>query len=80
MSAAHHEDLISRQVTYMQIAIFYYSGPFLQARDDDSGSMCALLLEPTGQNANEYKRIGFAEIPIDIGTGEGWEDKTITII
>jgi hypothetical protein len=80
MSTARHEELISRQVIYMQIATFHFNKCPLNLTCDSVASVCALLLEPTGQNADEYRRVGFAEIPTEISTGEGWEEKTITVI
>lgn len=38
------------------------------------------MLEPTGRQLNEYRRIGIAEIPEDDNMAEGWSIKTVTVV
>jgi hypothetical protein len=43
-------------------------------------SVYALLLEPTGQNADEYRRVGIADISRNYRIYDGWEVQTVTIV
>lgn len=40
----------------------------------------ALMLEPSGQEPEEYRRISITEIPKEDGMAEGWELKTMKIV
>lgn len=47
--------------------------------DEPSGTIYALLLEPTGVTRT-YRRIGVAQIPEDDSMAEGWKSSELTII
>jgi hypothetical protein len=77
-----HSRLIQRKVICLQIAKFGYNrspGYFIET-DEEMATVFALILEPTGQGADEYKRVGSAEIPEENGMAEGWDRRVVTII
>jgi hypothetical protein len=39
-----------------------------------------LILQPTDENVDEYRRIGLAEVPVDDDKADGWDTKIVTIV
>lgn len=74
--AEAHEDMLQRQVICMQIGRFGHYDVYRKF----SVTVYALMLDPTGQEPEEYRRIGIAEIPEEDRMAEGWELKTVKIV
>lgn len=76
-----HADLVRRNVVCLLIAKFGHYRD-LEAVETDGkllATFFALMLEPTGREGHEYRRIGMAEIPED-GLVEGWDERVVTIV
>lgn len=73
-----HSELVRQNVICMQIAKFEHREPWFDR--EGFATVYALILEPTGRRADEYKRVGIAEIPEDDGMADGWDTRVIDVV
>ena len=76
-----HSGLIQRKAICLQIAKFGHGAlPHFIKTDEEIATVFGLILEPTGDGEDEYKRIGIIEIPEENGLAEGWDRRVVTIV
>ncbi|KAH6677337.1 heterokaryon incompatibility protein-domain-containing protein [Halenospora varia] len=69
-----HRLLVKKHVICMQIAKFYDKTALSKERKKGRSILFGLLLEATGVEDSQYRRIGIAEIPEEEGFAERWEE------
>jgi hypothetical protein len=62
----------------MQIAKFKHPADWFTR--ENVTTVYGLLLEPTNRTADEYRRIGIAEIPQKYGMADVWDSKVVGIV
>jgi hypothetical protein len=70
--------MVVKDVICLQIAKFshdHYSG-----MEVGHATVFGLMLEPTGNQPECYRRIGIVEIPEEDGMAIGWDTKIATIV
>lgn len=64
----------------MQIAKFYDKTALSKERKKGRSILFGLLLEATGVEESQYRRIGIAEIPEEEGFAERWEEMDVSLV
>ncbi|KAH6701271.1 heterokaryon incompatibility protein-domain-containing protein [Leptodontidium sp. MPI-SDFR-AT-0119] len=77
-----HVEMSFLQAILLQIARFGHHSRKLNLSEYKTlGSTAfALILQPSGERSEEYRRIGIAEVPTDDGMADGWDIKVVTIV
>jgi hypothetical protein len=70
-------ELLPNDAIYLQINRF---GNYDLKRRADVRGIHALILHPTRNSEDEYRRIGIAQIPEDDGMADDWPSKTVRIV
>lgn len=70
-------DVLAGDAIYLQINRF---GNYDLKRRADVRGIHALVLQPTGGNEDEWRRIGIAQIPEDEGMADDWPVRVVRIV
>ncbi|KUJ11494.1 HET-domain-containing protein [Mollisia scopiformis] len=73
---AAHKNMLRLGVICLQIGKFGHR----DYPEDPGETVFALVLQPTGREVDEYRRIGIAEIPAEDGMADNWDFKTVKIV